>query len=316
MSGKKLSRRLLLVNEAATSEDRRAFVAADWTPEADAILGTDTDWNIARRLGCYGENVGARRKVLGIPGFRPAVRPWTADEEKTLGTDTIANLAIRLDRPINQIAKRMKELGISPLYLPTRSSNKSPAARHRAELKARAKANAEQRWQDRQRLCVMLSDGWKIKDAAQHLGIAVETARKRTEQFLRALRHPERLGRSAVGEVIRNMRWQDVQSDCPAFFKEALRCMEVEHETDSLDVWAERFPRLQDERDALSQIDGAEIDALDLSMKATLSLRVHGLDTIAAIRALGYEGLALTIMSRIRAGEIWSAIERKEKGGR
>lgn len=40
-----------------------------WTPEAIALLGTDTDKNIAEKLNCNWETVYQRRRELGIESF-------------------------------------------------------------------------------------------------------------------------------------------------------------------------------------------------------------------------------------------------------
>lgn len=50
-------------------------VRGRWTPEADALLGTATDAEVAARLGFSAMKVGVRRNRAGIPPVKLAERP-------------------------------------------------------------------------------------------------------------------------------------------------------------------------------------------------------------------------------------------------
>lgn len=50
--------------ESPTSRRRH-----DWTEEDDALLGTDTDANIAERIGVCTTSVSLRRRIKSIPAF-------------------------------------------------------------------------------------------------------------------------------------------------------------------------------------------------------------------------------------------------------
>ncbi|HBH7899838.1 hypothetical protein [Vibrio parahaemolyticus] len=90
----------------------------EWTEEMDALLGTDTDANIAERLGISRNDsnvVRLRRVSLGVePFYQPCERPWTPEEESILGTMPLKDVSKRLDRSVWYINKRMKKLGIAP----------------------------------------------------------------------------------------------------------------------------------------------------------------------------------------------------------
>lgn len=51
------------------ARDRRLQAARVWTPEEDALLGTDRDAVIAERIGVSLQMVSLRRKKLGVPSW-------------------------------------------------------------------------------------------------------------------------------------------------------------------------------------------------------------------------------------------------------
>lgn len=83
-----------------------------WTPEEDALLGTDDDAVIARRIGVGKDAVFERRRKLEIQPHQPQ-RPWGPEEDALLGTDDDAVIARRLGRGIHAVRGRRKQLGIA-----------------------------------------------------------------------------------------------------------------------------------------------------------------------------------------------------------
>lgn len=81
-----------------------------WTPAEDALLGTDIDDVIAKRIGRKPWAVGLRRKMLGI---RTKLHPrWTEEEDSILGLASDAELAEALGRSESTVRKRRSLLGI------------------------------------------------------------------------------------------------------------------------------------------------------------------------------------------------------------
>jgi hypothetical protein len=80
-----------------------------WTPDEDALLGTDTDQAIANRLGRSRASVKLRRIRLGreAHGGNPA-RAWTPAELNMLGTKPDSAIALELGvsrQYVNRIRK-------------------------------------------------------------------------------------------------------------------------------------------------------------------------------------------------------------------
>ncbi len=98
---------------------RRAALAARvprWRPEWDALLGTEPDRALAKRLGVSLNTVQAHRKQLGVPGFGTngvqRARVWTKAEERLLGTMPDRELACRLGCTLAMVYSRRARLGI------------------------------------------------------------------------------------------------------------------------------------------------------------------------------------------------------------
>lgn len=101
-----------------------------WTPEEDALLGTDLDKLIADRIGRSASSVTWRRKKLGIPrfeGWRESVSAiskaaakriaradsrWTPEMDALLGTDADPRIAEKLGVTVDLVRKRRKRLGV------------------------------------------------------------------------------------------------------------------------------------------------------------------------------------------------------------
>lgn len=104
----------------------KSKVAFEWTPMADALLGTDTDCRVASRLGLNGDDVFKRRRALGIAGYGRIKQAdggfgwkstreefsWTDEADALLPHSSINALANRLDTNAQNIRERMVALGI------------------------------------------------------------------------------------------------------------------------------------------------------------------------------------------------------------
>src|SRR5882724_4513506 len=71
-------------------------IAAVRAAEEEAILGTDADWYIAKRLGRSRSAVAQRRSALGVAAL--AKRRWTSEEDAWLGTDDDEVIAAQIGR--------------------------------------------------------------------------------------------------------------------------------------------------------------------------------------------------------------------------
>ena len=94
---------------------RRSFTrrgARIWKPEAERLLGTAPDEDIARQTGHSLSAVRSRRHQLGIFKADSKVRRWTAQEEKLLGTMLDQVIAARLGRSVKSIHHRRLKLNI------------------------------------------------------------------------------------------------------------------------------------------------------------------------------------------------------------
>lgn len=151
--------------------------------EIDPLLGTEPDSKIARRFGLNPDDVSARRKELGIPGFRwpkgsvpsRASHIWTAEEDALLGTDTIAAVAKKLGVPTSQVQKRMKKLDI-PAYMPV-EKRRSPARR---DQEAAAAARRRERSTRFLSAIESLKKGETLENVAIKAGVTVATIKQWT----------------------------------------------------------------------------------------------------------------------------------------
>lgn len=214
--------------------------AVNWTPEMDAVLGTDRDAAVAGRFGLRADQVESRRKKLGIPGYAVKPKDWTPSEDAILGTDTLVRVAALLERPTSQIQKRMKQLGVPNFGV--RIKPRSPA--RVAEEQAVAERNEirfEQQMRKGMAVATLIADGRTVTAAAQELGIGIEAARQQLLKFLRTVRHRARLGEALLPPAA----WREIapwRLIPPHLLAEATRRMRVELETGSREVWAEPLP--------------------------------------------------------------------------
>jgi hypothetical protein len=92
-----------------------------FTPEEDALLGTATDAEIAKRIGRHPSSVQARRLKLGLrhgsPRKKRKKRPWTPEEDALLGTASDTEIAVRLGRHVAVVCIRRQKMGIPNLVL-------------------------------------------------------------------------------------------------------------------------------------------------------------------------------------------------------
>lgn len=85
----------------------------EWTLEMDAMLGTDFDSTIGKKLGLSAYQVDRRRKELGIPGYKHKKHKWSKEDDALLGTMPIKAISEKLGVPSSQVQKRIKEIGVS-----------------------------------------------------------------------------------------------------------------------------------------------------------------------------------------------------------
>lgn len=95
-----------------TGRSRRA--PSFWTPEREALLGTDSDQNIADRLGIPQHRAAYRRRCLGIPAFRPRHRIDWKPIDPYLGKYPDQQIADRFGLFPPSVYRRRIKLGIPP----------------------------------------------------------------------------------------------------------------------------------------------------------------------------------------------------------
>lgn len=83
-----------------------------WTAEEDALLGTLTDKEVARRLGYPVTRVARRRKLLRVPSNNPNHRHWTKEEIALLGTRSDREVGLLVNRTLGNVRAKRFELGI------------------------------------------------------------------------------------------------------------------------------------------------------------------------------------------------------------
>lgn len=88
-----------------------------WTAKEDALLGTFTDKEVARRLGYPVTRVRRRRHLLGIASNNPSRRLWTKAEIALLGTQPDREVAPLVNRTLGNVRFKRLALGI-PFHNP------------------------------------------------------------------------------------------------------------------------------------------------------------------------------------------------------
>jgi hypothetical protein len=83
-----------------------------WTPDEDALLGSFTDEEVARKLGCPVTRVRRRRRKLGLWNPNPQHRHWTKEEIALLGTRPDREVASLVNRTLGNVRNKRLELGI------------------------------------------------------------------------------------------------------------------------------------------------------------------------------------------------------------
>jgi hypothetical protein len=82
-----------------------------WTPAEDAVLGTDTDAAVARRLGRSFRAVKDRRRLLGIPPFvvkvdgRRLKRLWSAAGLTQAGLAAMSGVHVRPSQTLRRVRR-------------------------------------------------------------------------------------------------------------------------------------------------------------------------------------------------------------------
>ena len=90
-------------------------VAPAWTKQEEALLGTQPDEAIARRLTRTFDAVRYRRSQLGIPIFGGIGHQWTAAQDGLLRLHTTKGVARRLGISMTMVYWRRRKLGIAGL---------------------------------------------------------------------------------------------------------------------------------------------------------------------------------------------------------
>ena len=103
---------------------RKKFTApAPWLPNEDALLGTASDLELARKLGRPIYNVRRRRIQLGL---QSPFRHWDPRADALLGKMPDQAAARRLGRTVASVATRRKRLGIAAERLRFRNREVKP----------------------------------------------------------------------------------------------------------------------------------------------------------------------------------------------
>jgi len=111
-----------------------------WTARAIALLGTDSDRNIAKRLGLWDSQVSFERQRRGIPPFktRSPNAVWTPELLALLGTVPDKVIARRMRTRAATVTRKRRVLGIAAYYHRSR-----PISRDAKLVKLLALPNAE-----------------------------------------------------------------------------------------------------------------------------------------------------------------------------
>ncbi len=84
-----------------------------WTPKRIALLGTDSDRAIAKRLGVSPSLVGNQRRAIGIPAARELGAPpckWGETELALMRSYTDEEVAKMTGRSIHDVAAKRRSL--------------------------------------------------------------------------------------------------------------------------------------------------------------------------------------------------------------
>lgn len=89
-----------------------------WRPREEAMLGTKSDHDLARQLGCSVAAVSIRRRTLGIPAFGRVAVPvrWTKRWLRRLGKLSDAALARQMGVALITVNRKRRALGIPVGY--------------------------------------------------------------------------------------------------------------------------------------------------------------------------------------------------------
>ena len=80
------------VSPSLNGSDYNITMPINWTPERIALLGTMSDSEVAKRLGCERNVVAGKRYQLGIPSI--PLNLWTDDENNK--TPLSSSLVVRV----------------------------------------------------------------------------------------------------------------------------------------------------------------------------------------------------------------------------
>ncbi len=102
------------VDPRATSVKKFDPFKFNWTPERDALLGTDHDKVIGQLLGISHTSIRVRRNILNIAPYVkiPSAREWSVDQDALLGTAPDSKLAAQWGIPSKAVRSRRMQKNI------------------------------------------------------------------------------------------------------------------------------------------------------------------------------------------------------------
>ena len=113
--------------EAVAKPERvkvRIFKGRNWSKEEIALLGTDKDETVAKKVGISTSAVAAKRRELNVAPFRspgnPSQRKWTEEELALLGKESDSEIAHKLNISITSVGNKRRSLGIGRYTKPER----------------------------------------------------------------------------------------------------------------------------------------------------------------------------------------------------
>ena len=93
------------------------WTGREWTPAQLALVSTDHDEAVAKKLGRSRTAVTAKRLELNRPAYSgwPGGAPgWTAEEIELLGTGTDAAVATKIGRTAQAVSQKREKLNVAP----------------------------------------------------------------------------------------------------------------------------------------------------------------------------------------------------------
>lgn len=80
--------------------------ARPWTNAEEALLGTMTDEELAKKLDRSKIGIGVRRQRLNVPIFAPLRQPWSAADDALFRKFSNGEIVRRLGRTLSSVQNR------------------------------------------------------------------------------------------------------------------------------------------------------------------------------------------------------------------